>query len=40
VFTRHVTNPLSVQYYFKNGVYNLAGAKSSTHFRNITFWHG
>jgi hypothetical protein len=39
VFTRHVNNPIKVVYYFKNGVYSLSGAKSSTHFRNITFWH-
>jgi hypothetical protein len=38
-FTRHVANPLSAQFYFKNGVYNLSGAKSSTHFKNIRFWH-
>jgi hypothetical protein len=37
VFTRNTKNPKAT-FYFKNGVYNLSGARSSTHFKNVTFW--
>jgi Alginate lyase len=37
VFTRKVAGGRGV-YYFKDGVYNLSGARSGTHWKNITFW--
>jgi Alginate lyase len=37
VFTRKVAGKGGT-YYFKNGVYNISGARSQTHWRNITFW--
>ena len=37
VFTRRVPGGRGV-YYFKNGVYNINGARSETHWKNITFW--
>jgi len=37
--TTHYTKPSGTQFYFKNGVYNLDGAKSETHFKNIQLWH-
>lgn len=36
--TTHYTKPAGTQFYFKNGVYNLNGAKSETHFKNIELW--
>jgi hypothetical protein len=36
VFTRHARK--NANYYFKNGVYNIAGSRSETHWKNITFW--
>jgi hypothetical protein len=39
-FTTHHADPAGTEWYFKNGVYNLAGDKSATHFKNIQFWHG
>jgi hypothetical protein len=36
VFTTHVRK--NAQYYFKNGVYNLVGNRSESHYKNITFW--
>jgi hypothetical protein len=35
----HYTKPAGTAFYFKNGVYNLSGAKSETHFKNIELWH-
>uniref|UniRef100_UPI0035181AE3 polysaccharide lyase family 7 protein n=1 Tax=Catenulispora sp. GAS73 TaxID=3156269 RepID=UPI0035181AE3 len=35
----HYTKPAGTGFYFKNGVYNLSGAKSETHFKNIELWH-
>ncbi|MEY9904659.1 hypothetical protein ABIA35_000875 [Catenulispora sp. MAP12-49] len=37
--TTHYAKPSGTQFYFKNGVYNLSGAKSETHFKNIELWH-
>ncbi len=37
--TTHYTKPAGTAFYFKNGVYNLNGAKSETHFKNIQLWH-
>ncbi len=37
VFTRRVGGQGGT-YYFKNGVYNIKGARSETHWKNITFW--
>lgn len=36
--TTHYTKSAGTQFYFKNGVYNLSGAKSETHFKNIELW--
>jgi len=36
----HYTKPAGTAFYFKNGVYNLSGSKSETHFKNIALWHG
>ncbi len=36
VFARHVKK--HADYYFKNGVYNLAGKRSEAHWKHITFW--
>jgi hypothetical protein len=38
--TTHYTKPAGTAFYFKNGVYNLSGSKSETHFKNLTLWHG
>jgi alginate lyase len=38
VLSTHYTKPAGTQFYFKNGVYNLNGAKSETHFKNIQLW--
>lgn len=35
----HYTKPSGTQFYFKNGVYNLSGSRSETHFKNIELWH-
>lgn len=35
----HYTKPSGTKFYFKNGVYNLTGSKSQTHFKNIELWH-
>ena len=37
MFTRKVSGQ-GAQYYFKNGVYNLNGKRSETHWKNITFY--
>jgi hypothetical protein len=37
IFTRRVSGQ-GAQYYFKNGVYNIKGSRSETHWKNITFW--
>jgi hypothetical protein len=37
IFTRRVSGQGGT-YYFKNGVYNLKGSRSETHWKNITFW--
>lgn len=39
VLTRHDPHPLGTQWYFKNGVYGITGARSETHYKNIRFWH-
>ncbi|WP_137814237.1 polysaccharide lyase family 7 protein [Gandjariella thermophila] len=39
-FTTHYADPSGTEWYFKNGVYNLTGNRSETHFKNIRFWHG
>ena len=36
----HYIKPAGTAFYFKNGVYNLSGSKSETHFKNIALWHG
>ena len=36
----HYTKPSGTEFYFKNGVYNLNGGKSETHFKNIALRHG
>jgi hypothetical protein len=36
IFTTHVSRHAT--YYFKNGVYNISGSRSETHWKNITFW--
>jgi hypothetical protein len=36
--TTHYTKSAGTKFYFKNGVYNLNGAKSETHFKNIELW--
>jgi hypothetical protein len=38
VLTTHYTKSAGTKFYFKNGVYNLSGAKSETHFKNIQLW--
>lgn len=40
VLSTTYTKPSGTEFYFKNGVYNLSGSKSETHFKNIEFWHG
>jgi hypothetical protein len=37
--TTHYTKPAGTAFYFKNGVYNLNGAKSETHFKKIQLCH-
>lgn len=37
--TTHYTKSAGTQFYFKNGVYNLTGARSETHFKDIELWH-
>lgn len=39
VLTTTYTKPAGTQFYFKDGVYNLSGAKSETHYKNIRFYH-
>jgi hypothetical protein len=36
--TRHDPHPVGTVWYFKNGVYNVTGAKAEAHFRNVRFW--
>jgi hypothetical protein len=38
VLSTHYSRPNGTKFYFKNGVYNLSGARSETHFKNIEFW--
>jgi hypothetical protein len=33
-------HPAGTQWYFKNGVYNLDGAKAQAHFKHIRMWRG
>ncbi len=36
--TRHDPHPIGTVWYFKNGVYNVTGARAAAHFRNVRFW--
>jgi hypothetical protein len=36
--TTHYTKAAGTEFYFKNGVYNLTGARSETHFKDIELW--
>ena len=38
VLTTTYVKPAGTQFYFKNGVYNLTGSESETHFKNIELW--